>query len=145
MPPPNLKFTDDSFERFFGCTKGIPFYINMFANSLPNEVELDNQLVKKYFKRVLPILGVHLINQWGRLTLQEQKIITALIEKPLKHVDITKSLNVTSGSLSHPLNSLENNVLIDFNNGKYEIIDSVLRFWLLNHYKEHEVFPYRSI
>ena len=30
-----LKFTDDGFNQFYTCTKGIPFYINTFSNFLP--------------------------------------------------------------------------------------------------------------
>lgn len=141
---PDLKFTEDGFKRFYECTKGIPFYINTFAKLLPLNIELNQNSVKEYFKKVLPLLGTHLINQWGRLTLQEQKIITSLINKPLKRIEIANKLGVTSGSLSHPLKNLQNNVLIEINNNKYEIVDSILRYWLLNYSKQKGVYPYRG-
>ena len=29
---PEIKFTDDGFDRFYQCTRGIPLYINSFYN-----------------------------------------------------------------------------------------------------------------
>ena len=37
-----LKFSDDGFEEFYNCTKGIPFYINIFGNLLPKDEILDS-------------------------------------------------------------------------------------------------------
>ncbi|RAP45279.1 MAG: ATPase [Methanosphaera sp. rholeuAM6] len=141
----DLQFTKDGIKRFYNCTKGVPFYINIFAKLLPVNEKMNEEKIIKYFKKSLPILGTHLINQWGKLTYQEQRIITSLIDEPLKRVDIAKSLNVTSGSISHSLNSLQNKILIELNNGKYEITDSILKYWLKNYYKERKVYPYRSM
>ena len=38
-----LKFSEDGFEQFYNCTKGIPFYINVFGNLLPKNTLLDSQ------------------------------------------------------------------------------------------------------
>ena len=141
----DLQFTKDGIKRFYNCTKGVPFYINIFAKLLPVNEKMNEEKIIKYFKKSLPILGTHLINQWGKLTYQEQRLITSLIDEPLKRVDIAKSLNVTSGSISHSLNSLQNKILIELNNGKYEITDSILKYWLKNYYKERKVYPYRSM
>ena len=72
---PSLKFTKDGFDRFYKCTKGIPFYINTFARLLPEDEKLDKNKIIKIFKKSLPLLASHFSITRGRLTLKEQKII----------------------------------------------------------------------
>ena len=88
---PSLNLEDNGFERFYKCTKGVPFYVNTFAKLLPKNVPLNDKMVKEEFKRTLPFLAVHLINQWSRLTLHEQTILTTLISKPLKRKEIAEA------------------------------------------------------
>ena len=83
-----LKFTDDGFDQFYHCTKGIPFYINIFGNLLPKDVVLDSISVKKNFIKYLDVLAMHFSNLWFRLNLQEQKILTALLNEPLNRTEI---------------------------------------------------------
>ena len=78
-----LKFTDDGLERFYKCTKGLPYYINSFARLLPPNEELNEDKIIIEFRKTLPYLLIHLTNEWYKLTNQEQKIITTLIETPL--------------------------------------------------------------
>ena len=44
----NLKFTDEGFEKFYRCTRGIPLYINSFASILPNNIVCSEDIVKKH-------------------------------------------------------------------------------------------------
>ena len=141
---PDLQFTKDGFDRFYKCTKGIPFYINTFAKLLPENVELDEDKIINFFKKSLPLLATHFTITWGRLTLNEQKIIVSLLDNPLKRIEIANSLNVTSGSLARPLSKLQNLVLVENSDGKYTIIDSILKYWLLNYYNEKGFYPFRS-
>ena len=141
----NLKFSDRAFERFYTCTKGIPTYINLFAKLLPQNHLINEEELKEEFKKDLPFLAIHFINIWSKLTFKEQKIIISLLDKPLKRVEIARELNVTSGSLSNSLNSLQNKALIQLNDSKYEIIDYIFRAWLKNEYANKGVYPFRSI
>jgi len=43
------------------------------------------------------------------------------------------------------LNNLQNTVLIENNNGEYDIIDSILRYWLKNYHKEKNVYPHIEV
>ena len=70
--------------------------------------------------------------------------MTKKLEKPLKRVEIAKNLNVTSGSISSPLNKLLDLALLDFENEKYQISDFIFKAWLKNEYEKRGVFPYRS-
>jgi uncharacterized protein len=141
----SLIFDASGFNRFYKCTKGIPYYVNTFAKLLQQDISLDDYKVRKEFQRILPMLAVHSINQWSRLTLHEQNITTKLIDKPLKRKEIAEKLEITPGSLSKPLNKLQNLGLIESEEGVYIISEPILKAWLKKQYEEKGVFPFRSI
>ena len=140
-----LKFTDDGFDQFYNCTKGIPFYINTFGNLLPRNVSLDENSVKENFIKFLHVLAMHFSNSWFRLNLQEQKILTTLVDGSLNRSGIAKKLNVTSGAIGRSLNRLLDNGLIEMENNKYYMPNFVFKAWLKNEYKTKGVYPYKSI
>ena len=43
----NLKFTNEGFERFYNCTRGIPLYINSLSSILPNNTVCDEDIIKE--------------------------------------------------------------------------------------------------
>ncbi|MDD5959125.1 MAG: hypothetical protein PUC09_00600 [Methanobrevibacter wolinii] len=45
----DIKFTDDGFERFYECTRGIPAYINTFSNILNSNIEYTSDMIKDVF------------------------------------------------------------------------------------------------
>ncbi|WP_292888085.1 ATP-binding protein [Methanobrevibacter sp. UBA212] len=140
-----LKFTDDGFDQFYTCTKGIPFYINTFGNLLPRNVVLDASSVKENFIKFLHVLAMHFSNSWFRLNLQEQKILTTLLDESLNRSGIAKKLNVTSGAIGRSLNRLLNNGFIEMENNKYYMPNFVFKAWLKNEYQTKGVYPYKSI
>lgn len=140
----HLNFTEDGFKQFYNCTRGIPTYINTFAKCLPQNVVLDKDRLKKEFKGILPILAMHYINLWYELTNQEQKIITCLLENPLKRKDLAEKLDVTTGSISKPLKKLQNLILIELDNKEYRIADPILKLWLDDYYDKYQIYPYRT-
>ena len=79
---PELKFTDEGFDRFYKCTSGIPAYVNTFANELPLNEELDGVNVLEELDDNLDLLTSSLTTLWGRLKLNEQKILISLINGP---------------------------------------------------------------
>lgn len=142
---PELKLSESGFERFYKCTKGIPHYINTFGRILEKNITLDDEKIKEEFIKTLPLLADHLKQQWGRLTLREQRIIISLIEKPLKRSEIGKKLNQKPNYISLPLNNLQKEGLIVINQDKkYEIIEYILKEWLKKEYEDKGVFPHRS-
>jgi len=142
---PSLNFEDNGFERFYKCTKGIPYYVNTFAKLLQQDISLNEDKVREEFRRTLPMLAVHIINQWSRLALHEQKIITALLDNPLKRKEIADKVHKSPGSLSRPLNKLQNLGLIESQESVYSISEPILKAWLKKEYDEKGVFPFRSI
>lgn len=140
----NIKFDDGGFERFYMCTRGIPYYINIFAKFLPENIVLTENNIISLFKNSIDYLAIHFIFIWAKLTFQEQRIITSIIEKPLKRIEIANSLEVTSGSLNRPLNRLIDFDLIEYESDKYQITDPILSYWLKNSYEKNGVYPFRS-
>ena len=138
-----LKFTPEGFERFYKCTSGVPYYINVFARQLPANQDLDEEKVIDAFDSNISLIASHLINEWNRLTIKEKDMIIALLDGSLKRVDLAKKLGVKSGSLSDKLNKLQNLGLIQFINGEYEISEKLLKRWLEIEYSQKGIYPYR--
>ena len=141
----NLTFSKDGFERFYQCTSGIPSYINLFGRLLPNNVQLDAELIKEEFINAIPLLSTQLINIWSRLTPTEQEIVISLLNNDIKRIDIADFVGVKSGSLSRPLNNLQNQGLITMIDGKYHLTEPMLAQWLKLEYKRKGIYPYRKI
>ena len=135
--PRNILLDDGGFERFYKCTRGIPYYINIFALTENNIIEL--------FKDSIDYLAVHFIFMWSKLTFQEQKIIISLLGNPKRRIEIANTLEVTSGSLNRPLNRLLDFDLIEYVNDKYQITDPILTYWLQNSHEKNGIYPFRSI
>jgi len=143
--PRNLQLEDKAFERFYKCTRGIPYYINIFAKILPENITLTENNIIKLFKDSIDYLAIHFIFMWAKLTFQEQKIIISLLDNPKRRIEIANTLEVTSGSLNRPLNRLLNFDLIEYTNDKYQITDPIFIQWLKNTYQKNGTYPFRSI
>ena len=141
----NLQLEDKAFERFYKCTRGIPYYINIFAKILPENITLTENNIIELFKDSIDFLAVHFIFMWSKLTFQEQKIIISLLDGPKRRIEIANTLEVTSGSLNRPLNRLLNFDLIEYTNDKYQITDLIFVQWLKNTYEKNGTYPFRSI
>ena len=143
--PRNILLDDGGFERFYKCTRGIPYYINIFAKILPENITLTENNIIELFKDSIDYLAVHFIFMWSKLTFQEQKIIISLLGKPKRRIEIANTLEVTSGSLNRPLNRLLDFDLIEYANDKYQITDPIFAYWLHNCYEKNGIYPFRSI
>lgn len=143
--PRNILLDDGGFERFCKCTRGIPYYINIFAKILPENIILTENNIIELFKDSIDYLAVHFIFMWSKLTFQEQKIIISLLGNPKRRIEIANTLEVTSGSLNRPLNRLLDFDLIEYVNDKYQITDPILVHWLQNSHEKNGIYPFRSI
>lgn len=142
---PSLIFDEKGFERFYKCTKGVPFYVNTFARLLPKDIPLNDDKVKMEFSNSLTFLAVHFMNQWSRLTFQEQCIITKLVDGPLKRIKIARTLNKEPGALSASLRRLQDRGLLKNENGLYSITEPIFKAWLEKEYEKKGIYPYRTI
>ena len=140
---PNLVFTDKGFDRFYKCTSGIPAYVNIFATLLPKDIELDEHMIKSEFEDKIKVINTHLVVIWDKLTLREQNIIISLLDGPLKRNEIAKMLNVTTGSISKPLISLQHQELVILENNSYYLSDLILKRWLELEFEKNGTYPFR--
>lgn len=122
--------------------KAFHFISILLQDYCPPFEQLNEEKITTEFKKSLPYLLIHLTNEWYKLTHQEQRIITALIDKPLRRIEIAEKLNVTSGAIGASLKRLQNETLIELDNGQYQIYDSIFRTWLKMEYEEKGDYPY---
>ena len=94
----NIQLDNGGFERFYKCTRGIPYYINIFAKYLPENITLTENNIIELFRDSINYLAIHFVYMWSKLTFQEQKIIISLLENPKKRIDVANFLKVTSGT-----------------------------------------------
>ena len=107
--------------------------------------ELDGVNVLEELDDNLDLLTSSLTTLWGRLKLNEQKILISLINGPKMRKDIAKELNVASGALSIYLNNLQDLQLIEFNGDMYQISEPLLARWLEVEYNKRGIYPHRFI
>lgn len=141
----DLIFTEEGFDRFYECTKGIPAIVNIFATLLPKSIELDEEMVISEFDDKIEFIHSYLLTIWSKLTLREQLIIISLLDKPLRRGDIADALNVSTGSISVPLSSLQSYDLIILEDNFYKINNLVLKRWLELEYKNKGTYPFRMV
>ena len=142
---PNLILTENAFERFYNCTSGIPAYINYFGRLLPKDIELTENDISSEFIDAIPVLSIQLISIWSKLTSREQDIIISLLNGPIRRIDIANHVGVTTGSLSHSLNNLQNQGLVTLENNMYELTEPMLSRWLKLEYEKKGIYPYKRI
>lgn len=140
---PSLQFTKESFDRFYKCTDGNPYYVNTLANYLPENVELTDEIVIDTFDENLDQVLKKLLVTWEKLSNREKDIFIELMNQKLKRKDLAEKLSVQSGSLSKPLNKLLNLSLVKVNEGVYQISELLLKRWLNNEYTQKGYYPYR--
>lgn len=140
---PYLKFSNESFERFYKCTNGIPYYINTLANQLPTDISLTKEDIVECFDNNLYFLIKYLINTWIRLTNREKDIFITLLDKPLHRNEIGEKLNVNPASLSKYFTKLTKLGLIKNDNGLYSIKELMIKRWLEVEFRNNGYYPYR--
>jgi len=131
---------------FYENTLGIPAYINNFAKILPENIEFNSDLITREFNESIYYISSNLVNIWYELSYKNKSIITSLLNGPKRRIDIAKSLNVKSGSLSPNLRELENLSLINKSSDKlYSLSEPLLSIWLQSEYAEKGEYPFTSI
>ena len=140
---PYLIFNEDSFNRFFECTNGIPYYVNTLANQLPQDILITKEDIIETFDNNLYYMIKYLFNIWVKLSNKEKDIIIALLDEPIKRVDLSRKVHLKSGSLSKYLTKLSKLGLIENDAGVYSIKELILKRWLKTEYKNNGCYPYR--
>lgn len=143
---PGLKFSEDAFSTFYNNTLGIPAYINNFAKILPENIDLTSDLIVEKFNESIYYISSNLVNIWYELSYKSKLILVSILNEPKRRMDIAKSLNVTSPSLSPNLRELENFSLI-YKSGDnlYSFSQPLLSKWLQSEYSQKGEYPFTAV
>ena len=76
-----IKFTEEGFERFYNCTRGIPLYINSFYNVMNNNQVYTPEVVKETFFMNMDQILIMWIKVWSSLNKHEKNIVKQLIDE----------------------------------------------------------------
>ncbi len=137
---PEIQFTENGFDRFYECTRGIPAYINSFYNVLSSDVIYDDKQIKNTFNTSIDQILVMWIKIWGTLNQYEKKIIITILEneETTWNTLYTKTEFSTS-TINKYLNSLQNKGIVSYKNKLYVLEDQMIKAWL-EHEKETRGF-----
>lgn len=126
-----LNFTKEGFDRFYNCTRGIPAYINSFANVLDANELYDENLIKENFVLKIDQIAVMWLRVWGTLNINEKIIVKAIMKyETITLTELIKEVPYSKGTVIKYLDSLQNKGIIDYINRNYEISDKMLKSWL---------------
>lgn len=137
-----IKFTEEGFERFYKCTRGIPLYINSFYNVMDSNQIYTPEIVKKIFFTNMEQILIMWIKIWSSLNKNEKNIVEQLVEEDsLTWSELLEKINISRGTFNKYLTSLKDKGIISYANQKYSIEDEMLKTWL-NYEKEvYGIYP----
>ena len=139
----NLSFTEEGFERFYSCTRGIPAYINSLASILPNNMLCDENIVLDVLQLNIDQVAIMWVYIWGRLTSGEKDFIIYLLENDgATRSDLTENFNYSKSSVTRFIDSLSNQGIIEFEYGKnFVLADKMLKLWLKIKFNTKGTYP----
>ena len=134
---PEIKFTQEGFNRFYEYTKGIPMYINSFYNALYED------LIDYIFLNNMDQILVMWIRIWGTLNNYEKNIICTMLNREgISWSELENNLDMSPATLTKYIKTLQDKGIISYFDGRYSLEDLMLETWL-NHEKERTgVYPY---
>lgn len=139
----HLKFTDDGFNQFYSCTRGIPSYINSFSNMLSENTEYDKDMIIEEFTGKMNQILIMWMEIWGRLNDNEKEIIILLVENnKLTWTNLNNKVSFSNATLNKYLNNLSNKGFVKYENKYYLIEDKMLKTWLKHQKKINGIYPY---
>lgn len=140
---PEIEFTEDGFDRFYKCTRGIPAYINSFCNVLSVGIKYDSDLIKKEFMGKLNQILIMWIDIWGNLHSNEKEIVLLLVNyTSLTWTQLSNRVSFSDATLIKYLDHLNNKGILCYNNKKYELEDKMLKLWLVHEKEINGKYPY---
>ena len=137
-----IKFTEEGFESFYKCTRGIPLYINSFYNVMDSNQIYTPKIVKKTFFTNMEQILIMWIKIWSSLNNNEKNIVEQLVdEDSLTWIELLEKTNISRGTFNKYLTILKDKGILSYRNQKYSIEDEMLKTWL-NYEKEvYGIYP----
>ena len=137
-----IKFTDEGFERFYKCTRGIPLYINSFYNVMDSNQLYTPDMVKKTFFTNMEQILIMWIKVWSSLNDNEKNIIKHLAdEDSLTWSELLDKSNLSRMTFNKYMTNLKYKGLLGYINKKYSIEDEMLKTWLKYEKDVYGIYP----
>lgn len=138
-----IKFTDDGFERFYKCTKGIPAYINSFCNVLNSGEVYNQEKVKETFIMQMDQIVIMWLYVWGHLNDAEKNMVIAFVEHDCLFLkDLQDLMDLSKMTLIKYLDSLSMKGIIIYTDEGYVLNDDMLKTWLVTKLETEGHYPY---
>ena len=139
---PEIKFTQEGFNRFYEYTKGIPMYINSFYNALSSHETYDENLIDYIFLNNMDQILVMWIRIWGTLNKYEKRIVCAMLaQENCSWSELDNSLDMAPATLNKYIKTLQDKGILKYYNGLYSLEDLMLKTWLNNEKERTGVYP----
>ena len=137
-----IRFTEEGFDRFYKCTRGIPLYINSFYNVMDSSQVYTPELVKETFFTNMDQILMMWMKVWSSLNKYEKNIVKILVEEDsLTWGDLFEKTKGSRGTFNKYLTNLKNKGILAFINRKYEIDDEMLKIWLIHEKEVYGIYP----
>ena len=112
---PEIKFTQEGFNRFYKYTKGIPMYINSFYNALSSYETYDEELIDYIFLNNMDQILVMWIRIWGTLNNYEKNIVCAMLnQEGISWSELEKSLDMAPATLNKYIKTLQDKGILNY-------------------------------
>ena len=135
-----IKFTDEGFERFYKCTRGIPLYINSFYKVMDSNQLYTPELVKETFNINMDQILIMQVKVWSSLNENEKAIVQILAdEDSVTWSELLEKTDLSRSTFNKYLTNLKYKGIIIYIQKKYSIEDEMLKTWL-HHEKEVKGF-----
>ena len=137
-----IKFTEDGFERFYKCTRGIPLYINSFYNIMDSNQLYTSEIVKETFFTNMEQILIMWIKVWSSLNDNEKNIVKQLVdEDSLTWSELLEKTSISRGTFNKYLTNLKYKGILNYTNKKYSIEDEMLKTWLKHEKEVYGIYP----
>lgn len=137
-----IEFTDDGFERFYKCTRGIPPYINSFYNVMDSSQIYTQELVKETFFTNMEQILIMWIKIWSSLNNNEKNIVKELVDEDcLTWSELLEKTDISRGTFNKYLTILKDKGIISYTMQKYAIEDEMLKTWLKYEKEVYGIYP----
>ena len=137
-----IEFTEEGFERFYKCTRGIPLYINSFYNVMDSNQLYTPEAVKETFHTNMDQILIMWIKVWSSLNSYEKSIVSQLVENnDLTWSELVEKTDMSQGTLNKYLTNLKFKGILNYINKKYSIDDKMLKTWLKHEKEVYGVYP----
>lgn len=137
-----IKFTEEGFERFYKCTRGIPLYINSFYNVMDSNQTYTPEIVKETFFTNMEQILIMWIKVWSSLNNNEKNIVKHLVnEDSLTWSELLEKTNLSRGTFNKYLTNLKYKGILNYSNQQYSIEDEMLKTWLKHEKEVYGIYP----